>query len=557
MENPGLITYEQSVLTANRDFVYITAHELAHQWFGNTVTPAWWEHLWLSEAFASWLGERVSTELGAPPPLGFAHHARADAIAADEQPGALALIHPITRSSEIEPAFNAIAYDKGAAVLAMFERFAPAQFRAAVQDYLTAHAGTAVESNAFFAVLARGTIPALSAALASNLQHPGVPVVELSLRCTGQPAVIATVRGGASLPVCVRLPDAPGAATAHSTTQCALAGAATELALPPAAGCPAWVVGNAGGLGYYRTVWRGAEPAAPVAALTADERLARGDDVSLAFTHGERSARDALAELSALAASGEPMGAVAAVTIAAAIDPVVGEADRDAWARWLAARFAGQLTAAALGAPPNMLDDSLREPLVDLTRGALSHNVLTTLRVAGPHRAYNLYVPLAIDAALDGVRDRDQVFAQMANAAATTRRPELRTEMIERLGAFPGHFAPRLIDAMIDPRFAPSQLLPALGAMLARGESRDAAWHALHARAAQVAQALGTGASALLMTVASAAICDAGARAELVADFAGAPPEVKAGRLAAIDRCIARRAAAGGVAAALASTPQR
>lgn len=33
----------------------VIAHELAHQWFGNLVTPMFWNHLWLSEGFASYV----------------------------------------------------------------------------------------------------------------------------------------------------------------------------------------------------------------------------------------------------------------------------------------------------------------------------------------------------------------------------------------------------------------------------------------------------------------------------------------------------------------------
>ena len=55
MENAGCIFYDEKSLNADLRSTHLVAHEIAHQWFGNTVTELDWSHLWLSEGFATFL----------------------------------------------------------------------------------------------------------------------------------------------------------------------------------------------------------------------------------------------------------------------------------------------------------------------------------------------------------------------------------------------------------------------------------------------------------------------------------------------------------------------
>ncbi len=55
MENAGCIFYDENAITGDGQMENLIAHEIAHQWFGNSATEADWSHLWLSEGFATYM----------------------------------------------------------------------------------------------------------------------------------------------------------------------------------------------------------------------------------------------------------------------------------------------------------------------------------------------------------------------------------------------------------------------------------------------------------------------------------------------------------------------
>src|SRR5437763_1830565 len=124
MENVGLITFtETSMLLDPRhaakdreySWVFIAAHELGHQWFGDLVTTAWWDDIWLNEGFANWMEQRI-VERWKPDWVGPTDRVEAQVVAMDLD--SLATVRrirqPIESMSDIANAFDPITYEKGA-----------------------------------------------------------------------------------------------------------------------------------------------------------------------------------------------------------------------------------------------------------------------------------------------------------------------------------------------------------------------------------------------------------------------------------------------------------
>src|SRR5207247_373134 len=103
-----------------------------HLWFGDMVTPAWWNDTWLNEGFADWAGGKIVGEL--QPRAGRDVEAavtRAETVAADALGSVRAVRQPIVTEDDIENAFDYISYEKGEAVLRMLEAWlGPEPFRA-------------------------------------------------------------------------------------------------------------------------------------------------------------------------------------------------------------------------------------------------------------------------------------------------------------------------------------------------------------------------------------------------------------------------------------------
>jgi alanyl aminopeptidase len=268
MENPGAITFQETFLLVDpktasirqrRFLIEFTAHEMAHMWFGDLVTMAWWDDVWLNESFASWMGDKVAQETFPETNIGVRSVAGSqDAMDTDARLTTRAIRQPVRASDNLGQAFDTLAYQKGEAVLGMLEAWLGEEvFRKGVRDYLGAHEWATATAADLWNALSQAAGKDVAGPMASFLDQPGVPLVNAEI-IDGGKAVRLTqhrfVKGGTAAPstswqIPVTLKYADGGVL---KTRSVLLNERTrdfdlEVAAPTV-----WLHPNAGERGYYR-----------------------------------------------------------------------------------------------------------------------------------------------------------------------------------------------------------------------------------------------------------------------------------------------------------------
>lgn len=233
------------------------AHELAHQWFGNMVTPRWWDDIWLSESFASWISGKVlaswKPELGAED---FVKRAAHDVMKQDSLPSTPVVYQVIENNEDVLGAFSDISYGKGGGILAMFEAFVgPDDFREGVAMFVKRHKGGSATLDDFVAAISIGSgHPEIASAFRSFVTQPGLPIIEAAVDCTKSIKEISFMQmrytpiGSQArdetfweIPVCYRTNNEEGCTLLTQKRQTVRLGKS----------CPAFVMPNRNGSGYY------------------------------------------------------------------------------------------------------------------------------------------------------------------------------------------------------------------------------------------------------------------------------------------------------------------
>lgn len=324
MENVGAITYdeylilmdESSPLDQRRAYTTVHAHELAHMWFGNLVTPEWWDDIWLNESFATWIEYKAASAYW--PEGEFDREVLKGALGAmsnDSLAAARQIREPVDQNDKIANAFDGITYQKGSGVLAMLERYVGEEsFQAGIRLHMDRHQDGTTTAEEFISAVAEGSDRSeIEGVFKSFTEQAGVPLMSVSVNCPEREGPTIEVRQtryaplGSSInpgesewqvPFCFAFDDGD-----ERKSSCALITERKQTIELDASNCPGSVMPNANGTGYYRFAldeagWQAL--IANAADLEAAEALVLADSLDAAFRADRVSAATYLSGLAAL-----------------------------------------------------------------------------------------------------------------------------------------------------------------------------------------------------------------------------------------------------------------
>ncbi len=257
MENPGLITYRTDLLLVGDkvsgrqavNVLNVLAHEVAHIWFGDLVTMAWWDDLWLNEAFATWMANTI-LEAEYPQYDTVLNLPQDSAFAADQLTTSRPIRGVVRNNDEIFENIG-LNFTKGHALLRMLERYVGHEdWQRAIRQYLDEFAWSNATERDLWAVVSDESGVDISEIAGGYLNQPGFAVV--SIDKSGEVTQKRYVRQGLvaeeklwRIPMNVKY-KADGQVR---QTYMLLQGQAGSLDVPANSD---WIFPDAGGNGYYR-----------------------------------------------------------------------------------------------------------------------------------------------------------------------------------------------------------------------------------------------------------------------------------------------------------------
>ena len=284
MEHPGLITFRvEALLNGDTPPPSIATwstktivHELAHQWYGNLVTMAWWDDLWLNEAFANWMDVKISRSLF-PELRQDLEMSQYTAFGSDASATSKAIRREV-KTEEDALIGMGLNYTKGGALLDWIEQaMGEEAFRAGIRRYMKENAWGNATADVLWRTLESGTDFAVADFANDFLNQPGFPLVTVARDGTISQARYAMLDVDVpplqwTVPLTMKVSKDGEISTITHT----LKSGDAPVALEALKGTD-WVLPTAGGIGYF--IWAIDESQyealiADLSKLTARERLA-------------------------------------------------------------------------------------------------------------------------------------------------------------------------------------------------------------------------------------------------------------------------------------------
>jgi aminopeptidase N len=201
MANWGVITSNENLLlfdpansssATQEQVLTVLAHEIAHQWFGDLVTVAWWDNLWLSESFAAWM-ERKAEEHLYPQWRGWlrACEDRERAMFQDAQENTHPIQQPINAEQEALAAFDDITYWKGQYFIRMLEGFlGDDAFRDGIRVYLKENQFSNANATNLWNALEKSSGRSVTKLASTWIEQAGFPLVKVTAECLNKNRVV-------------------------------------------------------------------------------------------------------------------------------------------------------------------------------------------------------------------------------------------------------------------------------------------------------------------------------------------------------------------------------
>ena len=549
MENVGCITFREVILLIDekqgsidlkKTIASVTAHEIAHMWFGDLVTMKWWDDIWLNEGFATWMESKPVQKW--KPEWNYDLD-DVSGTGGTLNVDSLANTRPIHQAAEtpaqIQELFDGIAYGKAASVLRMLEAYLGEEtFRAGVNAYLKEHQYANATADDFWDTQAKTSHKPVDKIMPTWVKQSGAPIINVKAQCSGNTTGVTLTQQRYyidrskfeaandqlwQVPLCMK-----GSASGNSA-KCELMTKKEETFTLP--GCSTWVLANAGATGYYRTGYS-ADAVRALATdaeskLTPAERISLQGDIWASVRVGREPVGDYLAFAQGLqsdrsrAVLEDVLGRLNYIG-----QYLVSDSDRDAYRTWLRQYLTPPMK--EVGYEPKSGEADEQRTLRSRLFNALGYDARDpeTLEQARKIADKALADPASVDREMAGgafglaALNGDAAFYDKVMAA--TKNPKSPEEYYMYLFTLPQFgdqkLLQRTLDFAISPDVRSQDALGLVTSVMGNPAGQQLAWHFVRQHWPEIEKAGGPFASAQVVG-ATSVFCDTASRDQVTEFF--------------------------------------